>query len=86
MAKGWRSTTKIQHGKADGEVVIFEIGDLVEGLDTKEMAQLWEAGALVEVEVPVSGTAGDTSATTPTSPTAAAPTNEASSAEGTPTT
>jgi len=51
MAKGWRATTNIQHGAKDGEQVTFEPGDPVTGLTKEQMAELWEAGALIEAEV-----------------------------------
>jgi hypothetical protein len=51
MAKQYRATNTIRHGKEGGEVVEFERGDLVTGLTAKEMAALWEAGSLEEASV-----------------------------------
>jgi len=51
MAKGWKATTRIQYGAADGTVKIFMPGDPVTGLSKEEMAQLWDAGSLEEAVV-----------------------------------
>jgi len=59
MAKQYYAATRIEYGKRidspDGdptkrrsEDVVFEPGDLVEGLNKDEMRGLWEAGALEE--------------------------------------
>lgn len=75
MAKGWKATTRIQHGAKDGEVTTFEVGDPVVGLDKEQMAQLWEAGALEEV----AGTGAESAEVTP----AAASTPVTSTSTGT---
>lgn len=56
MAMGFRAATDIRHGVADEngaqtKVVEFKKGDLVTGLSKADMAQLWNAGALEQVEV-----------------------------------
>jgi hypothetical protein len=59
MAKQYYAATRIKHGKKvqskDGdptkdryEETVFLPGDLVEGLSTDEMRDLWNAGALEE--------------------------------------
>ena len=50
MALQYYARTKISFGLGGGEKKIFEVGDLVEGLSKEDMVQLWEAGALSEVD------------------------------------
>lgn len=59
MARAYKATTPIKHGKGDGSIVDFGVGDVVEGLSKEEMAALWDAGALeaTEVAAAVSGDA-----------------------------
>lgn len=47
MAKGYRAATRIKHG-VENSTKWFEPGDVVTGLDKKDMADLWDAGALYE--------------------------------------
>ena len=50
MAKQYYAANRIEHGKEDGEVVVFEPGDQVTGLSKDDMVSLWQAGALTEVD------------------------------------
>lgn len=60
MAKQFKATTAIRYSKdvtKDGttehKVFEFAVGDIVSGLTAKEMAGLWDAGALEAVAAPV---------------------------------
>jgi hypothetical protein len=55
MAKAWKAATRIEYGAPDGELHVFEPGAIVTINDQKQMAQLWEAGALEETVVADSG-------------------------------
>jgi hypothetical protein len=52
MAKQFRVVnTTIKYGKPDGEIVEFAPGDIVTGLSTDQMKELWDAGVLEAVDV-----------------------------------
>ena len=54
MAKAFRAATRIEHGEEkDGanQLIVFEPGDIVRGLDNETMKHLWEQGALEEAMV-----------------------------------
>lgn len=56
MAKAYRAVTEIRHGQqnaGDGsnELLIFKAGDVVKGLPNDVMKNLWDAGALEQVDV-----------------------------------
>jgi len=55
MAKAYKAITRIQGGRMnknqEPETFEFQPGDVVTGLTKDEMKQLWEAGALDQVDV-----------------------------------
>lgn len=54
MAKAYKAVTRIEHGETkDGEnrTKVFEPGDVVRGLSTEVMKNLWDNGALQAVDV-----------------------------------
>jgi hypothetical protein len=55
MAKQYFAVNQIRHGQPDGDLIVFEPGQQVTGLDKDVMVALWQAGVLTEVnpdEVP----------------------------------
>lgn len=59
MALGYKATTNIKYGAADGTVTEFGVGDPVTGLSRDAMKELWDNGALEQFdtveEVPEEG-------------------------------
>jgi hypothetical protein len=82
MAKGWKATTRIEHGREDGTRIIFEPGDLVTDLKKDDMAKLWEAGALEETNVPDTTSGSPAESTTATESTVTSGSDTSSSPSG----
>lgn len=64
MARQYRAvSTSIKAGLADGSVKVFEPGEVVTGLTSEMMRELWDAGVLEQVDVVVPPTPAPASVT-----------------------